>query len=426
MPPNRVRLARHLPAVSAVYVVLAVAIPAPVHAAEAEGHEHAELPESPTLTLGSAVDQALAVYPEKAALAAGVREAEAWRARGGSWLADRPSAMLRYQSDRWGSDDGLLEYEAGIELPFWGFGGRSAAQSLGEALQSEIMAASPALEWEVAGHVRMALWDIALARNDSELAAEALASSQRLAELIARRYELGDVSQGDSLLARSAVLEQQAFVLDAEAALLDAERNWRMLTGLDTRPAFDAEALSSRDDLVPEHPALLLAEAEVARAEAGVQVAEDSRRRGATLFVGTRRERPAFEPELDDSIGLTLTVPFGGGAHLETEISAAARAAADARAAREHRLRALRLAMHEAAHGLNVAHAKLEAAVERLDVAERHEVMSELAYEKGEMELVELLRVRANTLAARLEVSRSRISERRQIALFNQAVGELP
>lgn len=426
MPINTTRSSFRIYAASAVCIFLALASCLPVHAAEAEGHEHEALPESPTLTLGAVVDQALAVYPDTAALAARVRQADAWSARGDSWLADRPSVMLRYQTDRWGQDDGLLEYEAGIELPFWGSGGRRAARSLGEALATEAVAASPALRWQVAGRVRTALWDIARAQNDMELAVEALAASQRLAEVIERRYELGDVSQGDSLLARSAVLEQQSFVLDAEAELLDAERNWRMLTGLDARPAFDAETLSARNDLVPAHPALLLADAAVARAEAGVAVAEESQRRGATLFVGTRHERPAFEPELDDSIGLTLTVPFGGGAHLETEISSAALAAANARAARGHRQRALRMAVHEAAHGLNVAHAKLEAAVERLDVAGRHEVMSELAYEKGELELVELLRIRANTLAARLEVARSQVDERRQIAMFNQAVGELP
>ena len=45
--------------------------------------------------------------------------------------------MLRYQSDQFGSDAGLEEYEAGIELPMWRWGGRDAVRDFGAAMTAE-------------------------------------------------------------------------------------------------------------------------------------------------------------------------------------------------------------------------------------------------------------------------------------------------
>jgi hypothetical protein len=52
--------------------------------------------------------------------------------------------------------------------------------------------------------------------------------------------------------------------------------------------------------------------------------------------------------------------------------------------------------------------------------------MGLLAYEKGEIELIELLRLQGMALAARRQSRRLAIEENRQIAFYNQAVGELP
>jgi outer membrane protein, heavy metal efflux system len=395
-------------------------------AEEVGGHSHDPVAEDPALTLPAAVDKALEAYPGAGVLTARAAEAAAWADRGGSWLASRPSLMLRYQTDRFGSDDGLTEYEVGIDLPLWAVGGRSAVRDYAAALGGESESSAAGLRWEVAGQVRIALWQIALAENDHELAEQALATAEKLAVIVARRFELGDVAEADVLLARTAVLERRNALVASEAALLDAERNWRILTGLDRRPGFAAEALSERTSIVNDHPALALAAAAVARAEAELRVAEKAGSAGPSLLVGTRREQPAFGTELDNSIGVTMLVPFGGSAHLNTAITAAARTAAAVRAERDRQARELQLALHEAAHGLNVMHANLANAEEHLELATRQQAMAELAYEKGEMDLIDLLNLQSAAVAARREVSRNMLDEKRQIAYYNQAVGKLP
>jgi len=410
-------------ALPAACLLLAAALCQGAAAEDLPGHEDEPLDEDPSLTLQAAVDLTLAAFPDVEILAARKAQAEAWNARGGSLLSNRPSLMLRYQTDRWGSDDNLLEYEAGITLPLWGWGGRSAVRDFGEALAGESAHAEEALRWQVTGFVRETLWNVALAGNDRALAAEALGTAERLLRLVERRHELGDVALSDVLLARSSYLGFQAELIAADAALLDAERVYRAVTGLDRRPAFAPEALSDVDEIEPEHPALAFANAAVARAEANVEVVEQTVNTGSSVMIGTRHERPAFGTELDDSIGITLNIPFGGGAHRNTQVSDAARDASAARADRNRQIRALTLALHEAAHGLSVVYENIATAAERLDLARRHEAMGEMAYEKGEIELMDLLRMQATTIEARRQATRLEIEKKRQTALYNQAVG---
>ncbi len=394
--------------------------------AEMPSHQHEALPVDESLTMTAAVDAAFVLFPTTIELAARTEQADAWTERGQSWLADRPSLSLRYQGDRWGSDNGLDEYEAGIDLPLWSWGGRSAVRSLGDALSLESDAAGQALRWEIAGHFRRTLWGIALAENDHELAEQALSTASRLTASVERRYELGDVALSDVLLAQSSFLEAQTMQIEATAALLDAERAYRSVTGLERRPPFLTEVLSQSHDVEPDHPALALANAEVSRAEASLAVAEKTFKTGTSLLIGSRSERAAFGTAFDDSFGITVKIPFGGSSHRRTEVSAVLLDAAMARAARSQQIRALTLDLHEAAHSLNVVSQNLAAAAERMDLAGRHQAMSESAYEKGELELIDLLKVQATAIAAKRQVTRLLIDQKRQTAFYNQAVGKLP
>ena len=393
---------------------------------ELPGHQHAELPVKQSATISAAVDAAFTQYPFVVELQARSDQADAWAGRGQSWFADRPSLMLRYQTDRWGPDNGLDEYEAGLLLPLWNWGGRDAVQKFGVTLTAESHAAQQLFRWRVAGLLRRALWDVALAENDHELAAQALATAERLSASVERRHELGDIARSDVLLAQSTRLEAQTALIDATAGVLDAERAYRSTTGLEWRPGFTGETLSQQRDVDTNHPLLAFANAEVSRSEAALAVAEKTARSGTSLLIGPRRERPAFGSDLDSSMGITVSIPFGGSSHRQTEITAAARVLASARASRNQQLRQLNLALHEAAHGLNVVRENLATAVERLQLAERHQAMWESAYEKGELDLIDLLKTQATANTARRQVSRLKIDEKRQTALYNQAVGKTP
>lgn len=392
----------------------------------AAGHEHAPLTVDESLSLAAVLDRAVAGYPEALELEARAAEAEAWEDRGGDWLQDRPSLFLRYQTDRWGDDEGLDEYEAGILLPLWSWRGRSATRSYGRSLQLESDAAGRALRWEVAGVLRTLTWDIELAENDVELAAESLEIATRLAATTTRREALGDAAVSDSLLAEAAALEAQAALTNARAALVDATRAYGTLTGLDRRPPPRRETQSPRTSIGPDHPALAYADAEVRRAEAARELAERTTAGGPDLLIGPRRERAANGDDFDDSVGLSLNVPFGPSSIRRTETAAAQRELDAARAARLRLLRRQTLARHEAAHGLESVRETLAAASRRAELAARHYEMAERAHAQGELDLMDLLRLQQSAFAAKRALRRLEIEESRQIAAYNQAVGENP
>ena len=66
-------------------------------AATLPSHEHVPLAVDSTLTLSTAIDIAYSHYPTTAEVLARTEQAGAWSDRGDSWLADRPSLLLRYQ-----------------------------------------------------------------------------------------------------------------------------------------------------------------------------------------------------------------------------------------------------------------------------------------------------------------------------------------
>ena len=398
-------------------------------AAVAEPHgaaHHEPLPERAELTLAAVLDEAVSRYPDAALLSARAGQAEAWRARSRSLLADTPSLSFRYQTDRFGDDAGLQEYEGGLELPLWRWGERRAAGALAGASAAVARTAAPGLRWQVAGELREVLWAMARAERELQAALDTRDLNERLAASVRRRHELGDVPLADVLLADSAALAAEEAVVDATALLVDAQREYRTLSGLDARPPFEAEPLSPIEEITPDHPALAAAAAELERARARADLSRRSARGSPTLLLGPRWERPALGSGYDDSVGLTLTVPLPGTAHGRTAAADASAEAAAAQAARDRLHRSLALALHEAEHGLEVATANLATSSRRAGLAARHADMGRTAYEAGEVDLMDLLRLQEAAVAARRTRDRFDIEVARRTAAYNQAVGVYP
>lgn len=267
---------------------------------------------------------------------------------------------------------------------------------------------------------------IALAGNDLELAEANSQLAQRLSQGIERRHALGDVPLTDLLLAQTSALEAQSRSIVSRAAMLDAERSYRSLTGLDARPSIEPEPISHSHTISAEHPALRAAQAKIRRTKAARRMARETAKGNPTLLIGPRRERAAFGRSFDDSIGLALTVPLGGGVHIRAETAAAGRAVAAAQADHAQLVRVLDLQMHEAAHALAVLTESLDAATRRSELASRQYTLGQKAYQQGELGLMDLLRLQHTSFAATRAVMRLVTNQQRHTALYNQAVGDLP
>jgi len=387
--------------------------------------EHAPIDIDAGLDWHAVLESAVRHYPRYIELEARGREADALARRSRSLLAGRPALTLGYRSDDPLDDHGLAEYETGLTMPLWRFGERRAAGRIAASAREESAAAGEALVWEVAGALRATLWDIEDAINGVELAAEALALAEDIERIVARRHALGDLPLEDTLLAESTVLERRAELIERRAALVDAEFAYETLTGMRTRPPALVETPVEERDF-SAHPLLTLARTEAERARAALELSARAAKGSPSLTIGPRRQRDALADYYTDSVGIEVSIPVGGGAHADAETASARRQLAAAEAALAALERRLHTDLHDALHTLEATESALSLAQRRAEIAARHRDMGQIAFEQGEISLVELLRrdeaARTAARSARtLEVQRGRA-----IAAVNQAVGVLP
>jgi outer membrane protein TolC len=359
-------------------------------------------------------------------LAARDAEAEALSQRGGKWLSGSIAPYASYISDETLDDTNMAEYELGLELPLWRWDERAAAKNLGAVADKESIAAAAALRHQVTGLLRKALWDIEEAVVEVSVAENGVAVATELLRVVTRRHQAGDLPLTDTLLAESTLLEREAALIASQALLIDAERAYRSLTGIDVRPAKITEVPNTREELNAAHPWLVMADAELARAEAKLDLAVDSVKGAPVLTVGSRRERASFSDDYIDSVGLQLKMPFGGTAHRSAQTATNLRAVAAAKADRAQLVRQLELDLHEALHTLAVVDASLVLTRQQSELAARGLKMSERAFEQGEMTLFELLQQQERAQNAESETARLEIERQRTIAEINQALGEGP
>jgi len=389
-------------------------------------HQHTPLTVDPALDWQTLIDTTLAAHPRSGELIAREEEAAAWATRGRQWLAAAPSLYFTYLSDGWLDDRDQREYDGGVELPLWRAGERAAVRALARGAAAESDAARAALRLEVAGLLRGALWDIVAAANANAAASETVDTAAELLRGVERRNARGELPLADVLLAQSALLERQQTLIATQAQLVDAERAYQSLTGLQRRPVAFTEQRSAREDFDDQHPLLTLADAAIARSRATLDLTDRAARGNPVVTVGPRRQRDAMTTMFNDSFAIGVKVPVGSRAHAVTQVAQQSRLVAEAESARGTLLRRLDLDLHEAEHTLLVLDGSLRLAEQRRDLADRQWRMARSAFEQGEIELREVLRIQDSDRNANREAERLAIERQRTIAAFNQALGETP
>jgi len=389
-------------------------------------HSHEPLTIDASLSLTELLETTFMRYPRQIELEAHLAEADALVDAASRWLSAAPTLYFSYLSDAPLDALDQREYDAGVSLPLWRAGQRRAARGLGQSASMEASAAELALRWEIAGLLRNSLWDIAGAANAVELSQGSVEIAAELVQSVERRREVGDLPLGDELLARTALLEKQVALIDAEARLLDAERAYRSLTGRDARPLEFSETQTALEDFSDDHPMLALANAEIARANAQLALVEKTVKGSPSLSIGPHRQRDPLASFFSNSLTVGVSVPVGGASHRRAESAQAARRLAEAQARRGTLLRELDRSLHEAEHEIFVVEESMEIASERATLAERQRLMGETAFTEGEIELRDYLRIQESALTAQRELAGLEIQRQRMIAMQNQALGELP
>jgi outer membrane protein TolC len=375
------------------------------------------------------VEGVLRQHPDSARLNARAATADVWvaRTRGlRGWLADAPALSMRYQSDRWNTDQGLTEYEAGVLLPLWTPAQRQRSRSVSHALTGEVQATAERLRWEAAGTARELVWQLAEAEAALHSSLEAAGVREHAANAMQRRHAVGDAARKDVLLSEADRLAGSRRVIDTRAAVADAARRYRAITGLSQRPGFEAETVSAQAAIDDDHPLIAWAMSRLRSARAEHAAAERNASGNPALLIGPRRERGVDTNRYETSVGMTLTVPLPAVRLTRSKTAASAEAVADAQATLLRARRDLSLSLHEAEHELHVVEAALQAAGAEHDAARQVYDMSRRAFEAGELPLAELLRLQTSWLEAAERLALLDVRRNRTISAYNQATGNTP
>lgn len=405
-------------------VILAAFVLSPVAGAELD---HEPLARSANLTFEQVLQSAIDYAPETLASESRRAQADQYSAIATSWFSGAPTLATSYYDDNSITSVGLRELEAGLQFSLWRPGERGDARELGNHYQQLYGAWRENLNLEIAGRLRSVIADIELAEVLVTHASDALEAKQELVELTRVLFEAGDVSQLDVIQAEALMLEQQNDLFAAEAAMVDGEREYEILTGLHMRPASSLrEEQSELEEIGGDHALLKFVQANIDVARSRVQLVKRTATSNPTFGIGVRRERGTRLDQYTDSLGLSFNIPIGRSGTADAAISDARRETADLEVALRRSQLLLEQSLHEAEHSLFVTRQQLAVSRQRSELAEQRLQMARSAYELGETNLLAVTVALEDSLNSHRELHELELMEQRLISEYNQSLGIMP
>ena len=389
----------------------------------------------PPATLADVVEQAWRLHPQAAGLDARDAEARAAQEVASGLTPEAASVAFGNLNDRPGRHLGKQEWEVEWAVALWLPGQKNARGAEADSRIAEAAARRIAVRLEVAGEVREAWWSLAAARSAQSLANRRLDTARALDKDVKKHFKAGELSRIDANLAQGEALAAEAETIEAQAALLQVEQAFRLLSGSAAPAELGEEIVANvtmgRDlqgdsAAVERHPQLAALAASARSAGARLKLAEETRRAAPELSFRVVRERGDFAEHYGNSVGVKLKIPFSSGAQVRRNSSAAQAEAEQADA--EMRRAEIRVPQEiERARRAVVATEKQWAmAQERRRLAADNLYLAEKSFTLGEADLATLLRLRAAALEAESVDDRQRVASAAAIARLNQALGVLP
>ncbi len=380
------------------------------------------------VTLGQAVDAALERHPERRLAEAQRRVEAGYRRQAESLLGGDPSVNLSVAGDDFGSDFGYEEYVAGVSVPVALPSHRRTRGELADRLGALADGEARRLRWQVAGEVIDRAWALRIARTELKEATRQWAAARALVKDIEHRFEVGEVSRNDLLLARQDLVQAEAGYQEALGGLQKARIAWHSYTGLDRLPDDLETSAEPAQETVPleAHPALAIPLSEVEAARARVEAARAERRAAPVVSLFAKRDRGDRHEPYTDSLGLEVSVPLGTRtpaaaaiAEAEAELTRAQARLAQARRTLEQQQAEAEQEVAKALHLYRLAERNHELSHSRLKLARR-------AFELGEMDLYQLLLARRQSNEATRELRLRRLQKARALARKNHLSGVIP
>lgn len=392
--------------------------------AETDAHQDV-IHVNPALTVSDVLQAAIKHQPQQANVQSLQYGVKARRSLANSTLPQAPALTLYHQNDALGSGRNERDFQASLELPLWLPNQRAARTKLAEASQHAYEASQSSLSIQAAGLLREALWEIVYRKNEVAIAQAKHQSAITLQEKVNKSVLAGEAAKTDLLLAQQETLMAEKNAMLAEAEVMHALFRYQLLTGLDEMPAQFEEAKTTLTHFA-QSPFWLETMANVDYAEQARKLANIEKKENIQLLVNARSSQGAFDTQYNQSMGLSVRIPFGTAARTAPIVAASEMAYGQALSAREALRMTLEAALHEADHNLEVSAQALTLAEQHHAIASESLRLAEKAYALGEHDLATLVRIKSQAFDAERHYRATQIQHQWNIARYNQAVGVLP
>lgn len=375
--------------------------------------------------MAQAFEAAWARSPAAAEAAGRHRQAQAQQRVADAWLADAPALELAQRTGRGTAAEGSREREIGVSLPLWRLGQREQQAGLAQADADWATTGEQVARLRLAAQVREQAARLRLADIEATHATRQRALLSKLSADVDRRVKAGDLAPSDALAAQAELLAAQGLEQDAALALRTQHSEWAVLTGLTDAPKVEA-APEPLEDAVPMNAEARWAEAAVVRARAHLAQLQAQRGAPIELGLGLRQERDGPGQPRENSVAVSLRVPFGTEAHSMPRLAEAG-AELDVALANQQRVQQqLTAELALARDHLTARTHQAEAETARAALLRTRAKLLEQSFHAGESALPELLRAFSAAAQAESAAARQHAALLQARARLLQALGRLP
>lgn len=371
------------------------------------------------------VEAALALSPEREFLKSKNYNASLLASKASNLFSATPILSIHHQNDRFLSHQGLREWEGSIDFPLWMPGQKSASQKKARLSKEEVAAYEKLVILQIHGQVRELLWELKISQMNMDQARKNLELAQEFDFDVNKKIAAGNLPRQNALLSSSDVIERRLALSVAQTEHIHAARAYTALTGLSQMPDNIEEKVIKQELQAIRAPILQLYDARVDFLDAQYRAVRASWESPPTLSLGVKRESGSYFDRNVDSIGIGVSVPLGSTSHAKSKQAEAALLLAEMERERALLEREYSLELHEAEHELEVCEIQLPLTQEHNEMASRNLELSQKAFDIGETDLLDHLKIREQYFTANAAYNQIALECKRAIARYNQTTGVL-
>lgn len=369
---------------------------------------------------------------------ADIRRSTSEQARANGFLAGAPALDGLYRSDRPMSNFGATEMQFDVRLPLRRFGQTEAWRALAEQSTLNAKTRTEANRLVLLGELRQMAWEWRRAEVELETAQERNRIMQRDLTAVTQQVKRGETAEVDRMSVESRALAVQEAVTAAQMQLDSVKTRWLQLTGTKQLPSDLGEVtpaeqatlndpeLNTPDGLLAQQPLLRQMASEVGMNTARMEAERAAGAGAPEIGLGVKRDRSDRGTPYDNSLQLTLSIPFGGQKYRDPALAEMAQQRATAQVALIKNTQQILGEVMALRQRIAAWPSRLVQLDQRAALSEKTLMLKQKALRLGELDWTRLLDFERETADARLQARLAHIAYQTDQSSLKQTLGLMP